>query len=317
MRSIFYNEAERTIRAGWRMGIFVAVLAGIATVFSFPAKLILPHLHFLPPIASNEMFLYGALLVATWLVIKYLEGRPALTSVGFPRHGNILRELGQGTLIGGGMITIIFVAEHSFGMAALSFKSLSFLQVFHMFGVSVVIFVVGAFGEELLFRGYLFQTMVEGTGKIISVVVFGCLFGLAHLSNPNVTFFSLVNVALAGAWLSLAYFKTRTLWFPIALHFSWNFFQNHIFSFPVSGIQFEKYQLGVLTQSGPVWLTGGTFGPEGGALATIMLVAAGAFIYFSDWITASVKVWTIEKWNEEKTETSNNVQNSEPNTELS
>jgi len=257
------------------------------------------------------------LLVATWLVIKYLEGRPALTSVGFPRHGNILRELGQGTLIGGGMMTIIFVAEHSFGMAALSFKSLSFLQVFHMFGVSVVIFVVGAFGEELLFRGYLFQTMVEGTGKIISVVVFGCLFGLAHLSNPNVTFFSLVNVALAGAWLSLAYFKTRTLWFPIALHFSWNFFQNHIFSFPVSGIQFEKYQLGVLTQSGPVWLTGGTFGPEGGALATIMLVAAGAFIYFSDWITASVKVWTIEKWNEEKTETSNNVQNSEPNTELS
>ena len=228
-----------------------------------------------------------------------------------------MRELGQGTVIGGGMMTIIFVTEHSFGMAALSFKSLSIIQFSHVFGASVVIFVVGAFGEELLFRGYLFQTMIEGTGKIIAVVVFACFFGLAHLSNPNVTFFSLVNVALAGAWLSLAYFKTRTLWFPIALHFSWNFFQNHIFSFPVSGIQFEKYQLGVLTQSGPVWLTGGAFGPEGGALATIMLVAAGAFIYFSDWIKLSEHAWTIEKWKEAKIELFDASQNSEPNSEPS
>lgn len=317
MKSIFYNEAERTIRAGWRMGIFVAVLMGIAAAFSFPAKLILPHIHFIPAFASSNMVFYGALLLATWLVIKFLEGRPALLSVGFPRHGNILRELGQGTVIGGGMMTIIFVTEHSFGMAALSFKSLSIIQFSHIFGASVVIFVVGAFGEELLFRGYLFQTMIEGTGKIIAVVVFACFFGLAHLSNPNVTFFSLVNVALAGAWLSLAYFKTRTLWFPIALHFSWNFFQNHIFSFPVSGIQFEKYQLGVLTQSGPVWLTGGAFGPEGGALATIMLVAAGAFIYFSDWIKLSEHAWKIEKWKEEKIELFNASQNSEPNSEPS
>jgi hypothetical protein len=184
-----------------------------------------------------------------------------------------------------------------------------------LFGTSVVIFVIGAFGEELLFRGYLFQTMVEGTGKIIAVVVFACFFGFAHFNNPNVTFFSLVNVALAGVWLSLAYFKTRTLWFPIALHFSWNFLQNHIFSFPVSGIQFEKYQLGVLKQSGPVWLTGGSFGPEGGALATIMLVVAGIFIYFSDWITLSKNAWTIEKWNAAKAGLPADEQKTELNTE--
>ncbi|MGA9407126.1 MAG: CPBP family intramembrane glutamic endopeptidase, partial [Bacteroidota bacterium] len=182
----------------------------------------------------------------------------------------------------------------------------------HLFGASIVIFVLGAFGEELLFRGYLFQTMVEGTGKIIAVVVFASFFGYAHASNPNITFFSLVNVALAGVWLSLAYFKTRTLWFPIALHFSWNFFQNHIFSFPVSGIQFQKFQLGVLTQSGPVWLTGGSFGPEGGALATLMLVVAGIFIYFSDWITLSEKAWTVERWNAMKAESAADEQIPEP-----
>ena len=317
MKSIFYNETERTIRAGWRMGIFVAALMGITTVISFPAKLILPHVHFIPSFAAGEIVFYGALLLATWLIVKFLEGRPPFSSVGFPLHGNVLREMGQGVLIGGGMMTVIFITEHSFGMVTLSFKSLSLLETSRLFGTSVVIFVIGAFGEELLFRGYLFQTMVEGTGRIIAVVVFACFFGFAHFNNPNVTFFSLVNVALAGVWLSLAYFKTRTLWFPIALHFSWNFLQNHIFSFPVSGIQFEKYQLGVLKQSGPVWLTGGSFGPEGGALATIMLVVAGVFIYFSDWITRSENAWTLEKWNAAKAETPVDAQNTESNPEPS
>src|ERR1700690_2184915 len=128
MRSFFYNETERTIRAGWRMGIFVAVLMGITTVLSFPAKLILPHIHFIPSFAAGEMVFYGALLLTTWLVFKFLERRPSLPSVGFPLHGNILKELGQCVLIGGGMMTVIFVTEYSFGMVTLSFKSLSLFE---------------------------------------------------------------------------------------------------------------------------------------------------------------------------------------------
>ncbi len=317
MKSIFYNEEERTIRAGWRMGIFAAAFLGFTTLFSLPARLLLPHIHVIPLMAAEEIVPYGALLLTTWLVVKFLEGRPPLASVGFSLNGNVLRELGQGVLIGGGMMTIIFVAERSLGMVTLSFKSVSLVEVSRMFGASALIFVVGAFGEELLFRGYLFQTMSEGTGKIIAVAAFACFFGLAHANNPNVTFFSLVNVALAGIWLSLAYFKTRTLWFPIALHCSWNFFQNHIFSFPVSGILFSKYQLGVLRQSGPVWLTGGSFGPEGGALATLMLVGAAVFIYYSDWIRLSDDTWTIEQWVAGRPESTPGEQTSAPNTELS
>ena len=113
MKSIFYNETERTIRAGWRMGIFVAALMGITAMLSFPAKLLLPHIHFIPSFVAGEMVFYGALLLTTWLIVKFLEGRPPLSSVGFPLHGNVLRELGQGVLIGGGMMTVIFITEHS------------------------------------------------------------------------------------------------------------------------------------------------------------------------------------------------------------
>jgi hypothetical protein len=303
IKKIFYNAIEGNIRAGWRMGIFTVALLGTTMWFGMPARWIMAHTQFIPQFVAGETVFYGALLVTTWLVAKFLERRPPFSSVGFSMNGNVLRETGQGLLLGGGMMAIIFMTQYGCGMVSLSFKPLTMIEVSRLFGASVLIFAVGAAGEELLFRGYLFQTMVEGTGKIIAVVTFAFFFGYAHWRNPNVTAFSLINVGLAGVWLSIAYFKTRTLWFPIALHFSWNFFQNHIFSFPVSGIQFEKFQLGTLVQSGPVWLTGGSFGPEGGALASVMLIGSGAFIYFSNWVSMSDNVWTLEKWKEAKAST--------------
>lgn len=300
IRKIFYNDAVKNVRAGWRMGMFTVAFFGMTYCIQWPVKWLLPHDVLLPGIIKGQIVLYGTLLLCTWLVAKYFERRPPLASVGLPLQGKVLKEIGQGLVMGGAMMTIIFVAEESFGMVALAFKPLTLVEGARLFAASGAIFVVGAFGEELLFRGYLFQTMVEGTGKIIAVVSFAAFFGLAHSSNPNVTFFSLVNVALAGVWLSIAYFKTRGLWFPIGLHFSWNFMQNHVFSFPVSGFQMSKYQLGVLVQSGPTWLTGGAFGPEGGALTTLMLFASGAFIYFSDWIKPAEGAWSFEQWRESR-----------------
>ena len=282
------------------MGLFTLALVAVTSAVQWPVKQLLPHDMLIPGFIKGEMILYGSLLLVTWAFAKFLERRPPLVSVGLPLHGPLVRELVQGLLIGGGMMAIVFVTEYSLGMVVFSLKPLTFSGEARLFCASGVIFVVGAFGEELMFRGYLFQTMIEGSGKLIAVLAFSAFFGLAHTSNPNVTFFSLVNVAFAGVWLSIAYFKTRSLWFPIGLHFSWNFMQNHICSFPVSGIQFTKYQLGVLVQSGPNWFTGGSFGPEGGALATLMLILAGAFIYYSPWIRPDDSAWSIERWREEK-----------------
>ncbi|HTX18440.1 MAG TPA: type II CAAX endopeptidase family protein [Bacteroidota bacterium] len=300
MRTIFYNDKEGSIRAGWRMGMFVLGLGFLTALIQWPLKLLLPGDTLVPGFFKGEVILYGCLLVVAWLFAKLLERRPPLASIGLPFNAGLFRELGQGILIGGGMMTVIFVTEYSLGMVTFSFKPVTLLVEGRLFAVSAVIFAVGGFGEELLFRGYLFQTMIEGTGKLIAVLAFAVFFGLAHLGNPNVTFFSIVNVALAGVWFSVAYFKTKSLWFPIGLHCSWNFVQNHLFSFPVSGISFTKYQLGVLVQSGPTWLTGGTFGPEGGALTTLMLVVSAAFIYWSPWIRPLPSAWTLEGWREAK-----------------
>jgi hypothetical protein len=61
--------------------------------------------------------------------------------------------------------------------------------------------------------------------------------------------------------LAAAYFATRTLWFPIGLHFGWNFAEDFIFGVRISGhVARPAIVEGTLTGS-PLW-TGGAYGPE-------------------------------------------------------
>jgi hypothetical protein len=138
---------------------------------------------------------------------------------------------------------------------------------------AIVLLTVAATNEELLFRGYPFQRLVESWGAPIAVVAISGLFGLGHASNPNATWFTVANTILAGIWLAQAYLKTRALWYPIGLHFSWNFIMAYVYSLPVSGIVLSS-QLLTAKDHGPQWLTGGDYGPEGSILCTGVLVVA-------------------------------------------
>jgi len=81
--------------------------------------------------------------------------------------------------------------------------------------------------------------------------------------NPNFNLFAALNIALAGVAFCYAYLITGNLWLPLAFHFSWNFFQGPVFSFPVSGMISGGLLLTQVSQAGSA-ITGGAFGPEGG-----------------------------------------------------
>jgi len=102
------------------------------------------------------------------------------------------------------------------------------------------------------------------------VLLTSLLFGLAHYGNPEATSLSTLNTVLAGVLLAVARFRSRALWMPIGLHFSWNFFLGPVFSFPVSGFTFGMESL-ASSSTAPVWFTGGAYGPEGGAALTAIL----------------------------------------------
>jgi len=146
--------------------------------------------------------------------------------------------------------------------------------------VGVVVFVIllfAAMAEELMFRGYPFQRLVEGLGPTGAILVLSALFGAVHMQNPHVSdnrwvqIFAFSNTLLIGIVLALGYLRTRALWLPWGLHFGWNASLGMVYGLPVSGItQFSVVVKGKV--SGPEWFLGGRYGLEGGMLGTLVIL---------------------------------------------
>ncbi|HEY3221761.1 MAG TPA: CPBP family intramembrane glutamic endopeptidase [Gemmatimonadales bacterium] len=132
--------------------------------------------------------------------------------------------------------------------------------------------LLAALGEELMFRGYPMRRLADAIGAPAAMVVLALLFGIAHARNPNATFFSTVNVALAAIWLSFAFFSAGGMALAWGLHFGWNAGLAILFDAPVSGYMFQVPAVEWTPGTHP-WVDGGAFGPEGGIVTTIVLIA--------------------------------------------
>ncbi len=130
-----------------------------------------------------------------------------------------------------------------------------------------------AFSEELLIRGYLFTAIRDGAGEQWAVAATSMIFGAMHAWNPDPSAWSIACVTLAGIFLAVVRLQLNSLYAATAAHLAWNLSQVSVLHAPVSGMSLPTpwYRL---ADHGPAWLTGGSWGPEGGvAAATGMLVA--------------------------------------------
>jgi len=128
--------------------------------------------------------------------------------------------------------------------------------------------------EETLFRGVIFRITEEKLGSYLALIISALIFGALHLANPNSTLSAAIGLAIqAGLLLAAAYIYSRNLWFPIAIHFAWNFMQSAIFGANVSGNAISKTLITSKIE-GAEWFTGGQFGPEGSIQATIFCLFA-------------------------------------------
>ena len=73
------------------------------------------------------------------------------------------------------------------------------------------------------------------------------------------------------------FMKTENLWMCIGYHITWNYFQGDVFGFLVSGnVTDSIYTINTIS---PNIINGGSFGPEGGLVVTILLVITIFIIY--------------------------------------
>jgi len=211
--------------------------------------------------------------LAIYVVFVLATERRAPRELGGGWRG--LGELGLGGLIGLGLFSAIV------GVLALAGS-------YHVLGERSWLTVqwslyaaAAAFREELMFRGVVLRISEERLGTWIALALSALWFGLAHANNPGATIADSVMVALfGGLLLGAAYLATRRLWLAIGIHALWNFAESGIFGVPVSGFVIPGWLSARL--SGPDWLTGGSFGPEGSvvtlgvttvAIAALLLIA--------------------------------------------
>jgi membrane protease YdiL (CAAX protease family) len=197
-----------------------------------------------------------------------------LAAQGLPISSGWTSQFLTGCAFGAVLIAIAVCAVALVGKV--TFRGTWGTHSFYRLVLIVLVLMTGSLAEELMFRGYPFQRLVEAIGPAGAISVFSLLFGLVHILNPGSSLWGLVNTVVIGVVLAVAYLRTRALWFPWGIHFAWNATLGLLLGLPVSGIRLFNVFLRA-DATGPRWITGGTYGIEAslpGAVVVLLGLAA-------------------------------------------
>lgn len=284
VRNLFINK-QGQLRSWWRAGLFTLALQVCAPLFKVSSDVVAGMI--LGPIDGRALrmiiaglaFFSSATLVgwACGAVFEHLGFR----SVGWWPHRGWLKNLALGSLIGAASLLLAAGITATTRGIRFSFNPGPATAIGRTAVVTLIVFVVAAAAEEALFRGYPLQTFTRAKLAWLGVVLSSLSFAIAHLINPNVApGFTFINTSIAGVWFAVAYVRTRSLWFPLGLHWSWNWTQAALLGIPVSGITgIAPAPLLHGMNAGPNWLTGGAYGLEGGLAGTAALVVSTIVVW--------------------------------------
>lgn len=195
-----------------------------------------------------------------------------------------LRHLAAGTAISAFAISSVFVFEWLTGH----------LQIVRISSLTALIndfstFIAVPPIEEFIFRCALLGGLLVLIPRTsIAVLISAFIFGGLHALNQNATILSVFITSIGGLAYGIGFLFSERIWFPLGLHFGWNYFQARVFGFSISGGFQGPAPLILQHDNGPAILTGGRYGPEGGLvglaakLIALTLVAA-YFILQRQW----------------------------------
>ena len=135
-----------------------------------------------------------------------------------------------------------------------------------------------AFFEELLMRGFAFAVLRRAGGWRLALIVTSVVFGLLHAWNPGADAESILAVIVAGFFLGAILLATGSLYAVGAAHFAWNWVMAGALHIAVSGLPSGDPDYRTV-ETGPDWLTGGPWGPEGGLAAVAVMFIAIFYLY--------------------------------------
>src|SRR5579863_4147710 len=224
VRAIFWNERE--FRAGWRILIFLLLVA-LVTLVEAGIVLVL-HLPRLTQtnVTATTMLVQESTaaiaVLAAGAIMGLLEGRP-FGAYGLPRSAAFGSRFPQGLAWGIAMISATILLIRAFG--GVSFGGLA-LRGSALWGYALlwglVFLCVGLF-EEFLFRGYAQFTLATGIGFWPAATMLSAGFGAIHLANGGEDKIGGLSVFVIAMFFCLTLRRTGNLWFAVGLHaaFDW------------------------------------------------------------------------------------------------
>lgn len=205
----------------------------------------------------------AALLAAG--VMSLLEGRP-FGAYGLPLVEAFRERFWQGIAWGLAMITAMILLIRALGGFAFGERALSGAAVWGYAALWGVVFLCVGFFEEFLFRGYPQYTLASGMKFWPAATLLSAIFAAFHLGNTGEDVVGAAEVFVTAMFFCLTLRRTGNLWFAVGAHASFDWGETFLFSVPNSGIVGPGHLLNS-SFHGPVWLTGGSVGPEASVMA--------------------------------------------------
>jgi uncharacterized protein len=268
------------IKRGWlRVTIYLFSMIAVMAFLSIPAMLAIRgitgieylDLQIIQTDSVYIMSLFYTIIGAgitglTIFFIKVIDDKK-ITHLGFRKYRHredLLLGLATGLLITGGGFGILTLSGY------ISINSISF-NLAYLTG-SLILCLLISWLEEISFRSYILNNLLSSFSRYNALLISAILFALFHGFNPGITVLAFTNLILAGIILGIGFLYTRTIWFALSLHFSWNFFQGPVFGFPVSGLRMNGIVNQGIVESNII--SGGEFGFEGSILCTVLIVTS-------------------------------------------
>ncbi len=271
-RALFFAPSG-VLRAPWRV-------AGATVVFfiSFwiSARAISlmrpPHAGFYWSMSAGVVMLLVAAWAASFVMLRLVDRRP-WSSIGLGSAQAAPRTLAVGFALGALGILLpsgVLLMSHYLSIGAPAHPGGTWAGSAFVLAIGLL---PAALSEELISRGYIFAAIRESIGPWWAIAVTSVFFASLHLGNPGVGLRDVTLVALAGVFLGAIVVITGSLWAATSAHFAWNWAMGALLHSPISGITMPAVPGYATESTGPDWLTGGAWGPEGGAAAAVGMLA--------------------------------------------
>lgn len=261
-----------SIFVGIILGIVVSAKGDISEVYSIKNS---------PLFFSIAIILQNIALIGSSMIMWKAFEKNKFRLMGLANIKKGYKELVIGLLLGAITITIVGVILILIGEVKLV-NSLSKPNISYELFSGLIAFIAVGFGEEIFGRAYCMSVLKQTRNKYIILVVSAVIFAAMHLGNSGISLLALINLFLVGILFGYMFMKSGNVWMPIGFHITWNYFQGYVLGFQVSGNNvMGMYQLDNIGNS---FFNGGTFGPEGGIIVTVILIITFIIVgaYYKD-----------------------------------